>query len=348
MNSLSILFLFATTLAIAALGCKPAGKALAAPSTPPAKVVTENDLASIVLSAEAEQRLGIATEPVAMQKVGRSRTLGGELVLPLGHVAEPSNSTTSSSKSIYSLFPAMTPTELIRVAEIQVDADGQAAAAQLQVDAALVALARAENLVANKAGTQRVVDESRAQLQLAEAALHTAHARRALLGAPLFDAIRQDVLWVRVPVYAGDLDRIDRAAPARMGSLGHGTNELGRIARPVTVPFSASATPATVDLFYEVENTDRKLLPGQRVAVVVPLEGQVDDLVVPAAAVLYDIHGGTWVYENTATHTFTRRRIGVRYMSDSGAVLARGPKAGVKVVTVGAAELFGNEFGIGK
>ena len=343
--------LFLTSVAVlvaAAAGCKPGKTETKASSTPPAKVITENDLASIVLTPQAEQRLGITITPVALQKVGRSRTLGGELLVPLGRVTSSPNSVPASSKSVYSLLPAMTPTELVRVAEMQVDADGQVAAAQVQLDAAKIALARAENLVSSKSGTQRGVDEARTQAQLAEAALRTARERRALLGAALFDAVRKDVLWVRVPVYAGDLDRINGSASASIGSLGGGTNSLRRAAHPVAVPFSPAAASATVDLFYELDNADGTLRPGQKVTVAVPLEGETESAVVPAAAVLHDIHGGAWVYENTAPRTFTRRRVEVRYVSDVGAVLARGPRPGVKVVTAGAAELFGTEFGIGK
>ena len=79
-----------------------------------------------------------------------------------------------------------------------------------------------------------------------------------------------------------------------------------------------------------------------------PLQGEDESLVAPAAAILYDIHGGTWVYESTAPHTFTRRRVSVRWVSDGTAVLQRGPQAGAKVVTAGAAELLGAEFGVGK
>jgi hypothetical protein len=53
-----------------------------------------------------------------MKKVARSRTLGGELLLPLVR-AESSNASPASAKSIYSLLPSMTPTELVRVAEMQ-------------------------------------------------------------------------------------------------------------------------------------------------------------------------------------------------------------------------------------
>lgn len=339
----------AALLAVLIAGCKPASSPSAAKSsTPPARVITENDLTTIMLQPEAEQRLGIATAALEVKQVKRSRTVGGELLLPLGRTENSSNTAAASSKSIFSLLPAMTPAELVRVGELQIDADGQIAIARVELAAAKIALERAENLVANNAGTQRGVDEARTRVQLAEAALNTARERRALLGAPLFEAVRKDVLWVRVSVYAGDLNQVDRRAAANVSSIGGSRNESPRLARPVDVPFSPTAAPATVDLFYEVENADAKLRPGEKVSVAVPLQGETESSVVPAAAVLYDIHGGTWVYENTAPQTFTRRRVEIRFVNEGGAVLARGPKPGVKVVTAGAAELFGTEFGIGK
>jgi hypothetical protein len=282
-----------------------------------------------------------------MQKVARSRALGGELLLPLGRGAGQTKAS-SSGKSIYELLPAMTPAELIRVAEMQVDADGQVAAAQVQLEGARIALKRAEELVANKAGIQRAVDEARTQVQLAEAALQTARERRALLGAPLFDALSKDLLWLRVPIYAGDLDQVNQTAPARVSNLGQTTNSAARTARPLNIPFSGATASATVDLFYELNNADGALRAGSKVSVAIPLKGETETAVVPATAVIYDIHGGAWVYENTAPQTFTRRRVEVRHMSEIGAELARGPKPGVKVVTAGAAELFGTEFGTGK
>lgn len=344
--NLSTLLTCVALLAGLVAGCQPAVKSPSPTpvASPPAKVVTENDLTTIALKPEAEQRLGIATVPVEKQKVARSRTLGGDLLLPLGR-ATGSNQT---DQSIYALLPSMTSTELVRVAELQVDAVGQVAAATVQLDAAKVALSRAEQLLATKSGTQRAVDDARAQEQLAEAALQTARERRALLGAPLFNAVRADVLWVRVPVYAGDLDQIDRQAQARVSSLGLQTNASTLTAKPVPVPLSPGGASATVDLFYELDNKDGKLRSGQKVSVAVTMRGEQESLVAPASAVIYDIHGGTWVYENTGAQTYTRRRVALRYVTQGRAILERGPPPGTKVVSAGAAELFGAEFGMGK
>ena len=63
---------------------------------------------------------------------------------------------------------------------------------------------------------------------------------------------------------------------------------------------------------------------------------------------LHDIHGGSWVYESTAPQVYVRRRVQVRHVVGELAVLHSGPKPGTRVVTDGAAELFGAELGTGK
>lgn len=69
--------------------------------------------------------------------------------------------------------------------------------------------------------------------------------------------------------------------------------------------------------------------------------------VVPYSAVIYDPHGGTWVYTNPKPRSFIRHSIDVAYIEGERAILTDGPPSGMDVVTVGAAELFGVEFEIG-
>ncbi len=78
------------------------------------------------------------------------------------------------------------------------------------------------------------------------------------------------------------------------------------------------------------------------------LRGEESALVVPQAALLHDAYGGTWVYEVREPRVYVRRRVSVVDMVDAVAVLDQGPPPGTRVVTVGAAELFGTEFGAGK
>ncbi len=389
-------------------------KPAAQKSAPPAKVAQlakEAELATITLTPEAEQRLGIRSVPVERKSVSRVRTLGGEVVLPPGRslvVAAPLSGTletpsdaaplvagqrATKGQVLFSLQILLTPPDRVRLAEVlvslggsRVDAEGQVEKTRVQVDAAKIAVARAEKLVRDKAGSQKALDEAQAQLGIARATLQAAEARRDLLvqttldadagklvslpiespqdgivqaidvasgqtitaGTRLFEVVRHDVVWIRVPVYVGDLASIDAGQAARVGELAGADPTKARAANPVAAPPTANAAAATVDLFYELPNSDGSLRPGQRLGVALPLRADEESLVVPWSAVLHDIHGGTWVYEMSEPQIFIRRRVQVRYVVDSIAVLATGPRPGAMVVTVGAAELFGTEFGFGK
>jgi RND family efflux transporter MFP subunit len=181
--------------------------------------------------------------------------------------------------------------------------------------------------------------------------LHAAPGQTVAAGAPLAEILRADRLWVRVPVYAGEAGRVARTAEAAVHGLG-GEEEGGALrAVPVAAPPSADPAAASVDLYYEVRGAASRLRPGERVGVTIPLaasEGGERALVVPLAAIVRDASGGSWVYERADSVTFVRRRVDVARVVDGRAVLARGPAPGTPVVTDGAAELFGTEFGAGK
>jgi hypothetical protein len=68
---------------------------------------------------------------------------------------------------------------------------------------------------------------------------------------------------------------------------------------------------------------------------------------VPYAAVIYDDHGGTWVYTNPEPLNFVRQEITIDHIQGEVAVLSDGPAVGMNVVTVGVAELYGTESGVG-
>ena len=89
------------------------------------------------------------------------------------------------------------------------------------------------------------------------------------------------------------------------------------------------------------------LRPGERVLVELPMKSNTRGLVIPDAAVLYDIHGATWVYEDLGSNAYARRRVEVARNAGDRVVVNRGISEGAKVVTTGAPELFGTEFGAG-
>ncbi len=327
-----------------------AGVLAAAESTKlpaPAKVANpakEADLTTITLTPEAEKRLGIVTAPVERRKLERTRLFGGEIVLP----ARPSSTNTSSGQSVFAILPSLSPAELVRLAQSQIDADGQVDQAKVQLDAAKVSLDRAEQMLRDKAGSARGVDDARTQVNLASTGLRTAQARRELLGPPVLDVASQPLFWVRVPVYVGDTPKLNSTADARIGGLANALTSASRPAKPVSAPPSANAAAATVDWFYEIANPDGMLRLGQRVGVTIPLRIDEESLVVPWAAVVHDVQGGTWVYEASSPQTFTRRRVQIKQVVGDLAAFVGTVSAGANVVITGVAELFGTEFGAGK
>lgn len=307
----------------------------AGPAAAPATVSKEADLTTIILKPEAEQRLRLKVVPLESRLIAEARLFSGEVVLPLG---------TEGGRAA----PVVGGTldEVLRLGDLQITAEGRVLQAQVQVDAARVAHARAQKMRQIEAGSVRVEDEARATLALAEAALTTAKAQRELLGSVLGQPGTTRRAWVRVAIYSGEAARLDAKAPASIRPLT--SNVTNQSAKPVTGPPTANAVANTLDWYYELPG-ETTLRAGERVAVEIPtLDSKSESRVVPFNAVLHDIHGGQWVYEQIAAHTYARRRIQVSRLAGSDAVLASGPAVGRQIVTDGSAELFGTEFMTGK
>jgi hypothetical protein len=71
------------------------------------------------------------------------------------------------------------------------------------------------------------------------------------------------------------------------------------------------------------------------------------EMTVPYAAVLYDPQGNAWAYANPSELVFVRTAIEIASIEGDRALLTSGPDVGTKVVTVGVAELYGAETGVG-
>lgn len=179
--------------------------------------------------------------------------------------------------------------------------------------------------------------------------VHVAPGQSVPQGAPLATVQRSGRVWVKVPVFAGDVARIHRSAPAAVRSLRASTTDRAPMAHPVTGPLVANTANGSIDLYYALEDGAEPLQIGERVDVSLPLkESAGKQLVAPWSAILRDAQGGTWIYEKTGATTFSRRPVSVRSLVGDWAVLERGPAPGTMVVSVAAAELFGTEFGTGK
>ena len=413
---------FAGCVLVLATGCqKSASEAAKAAPVAPAKTthpVSEADLNTIELTEDAVRRLGLQTEVVAMRAMPRVRAYGADLMLPAGSsiiVSAPLAGTlqlqsgeafpqigqrVTEGESLLHLMPmlspereVLTPAERIRfaearnaVAQSQNDAEAQVQQSLVQVEAAQIALERAERLLKDKSGTVRTVDEAQAQLKLAEKALEAAKTRKQIVdsikldaesgtlqpltikspltgmvraiqvqrgqilaaGAPLFEVMNDERLWVRVPVYVGDLDEIDATRNARLTLLDGRQTDHDIEVKPVATPPTAMSLASTVDMYFELPNPDSAFRPGQKVGAHLLLKGDAESIAIPWSSVYHDIYGSQWVYEQMAERKFVRRRVEVLSVIEGWAAIARGPKVGTAVVTAGVAELAGTEFGFAK
>jgi membrane fusion protein, heavy metal efflux system len=367
---------------------------------PPAEVrnaVKETDLTTITLTAEAESRLGIETAVVERRAVARHRTFGGEVVSVAGRavtVSAPMSGTllapeerpavragekVSGGEPIYRLLLALPQQDLLSVEE-------EASLRRVEYDLAKAKVKRAQQLLEDKAGSARDLEDAQGELSRSEVSLKTALARLEMLrkgdldsagdglsaltitspvdgivqtlhaapgqtvtsGMALLEIVGIDPVWIKVPVYVGDLRTIEPNRPASVHSLGDVAGVEARSAEPVVTSVSANPESVTTDLVYELANEDLSYRPGQRVGVTLALRGSAESLVVPYSAIVYDMYGGAWVYVSAEAHVYRRQRVELRHVLGDVAVLARGPAVGAKVVRAGAAELFGTEFGVGK
>ena len=272
------------------------------------------------------------------------------------------------------------------VAQSQIDAEGQLQQANVQKEAADVELQRAQRLLQSNVGTRRAVDDARAKVKLADEVLAAAKSRKKLVdnikldedagtlkplaihsplsgivrttsvqpgqliaaGLPLFEVMNDQTLWVKVPVYVGELDEIDPKQPARLTLLDGRLSRKDVWGKPVSLPPTATPLSAAVDLYYEIPNQNHLFRPGQKVSAHLPLTGETEVKSVPWSALIYDIYGGQWVYEQTGEGQFVRRRVEMGWVEKDRVALLRGPAVGAPIVTAGAAELSGTEFGFAK
>ncbi len=218
---------------------------------------------------------------------------------------------------------------------------------KVELDVAKANAKRAEQLLNDKAGSIKQLEQAKANLAAAEAALRVSQARLDILegnelksvaknlsslnikspidgiiqkiyvspdqtvagGTNLMEITGIDPLWVRVSVYVGDLALIDDQKPALVHSLSDFKGKDVRPAKPIASPLTANPNNASVNLYFELKNSDIKFRPGQRVSVTLTLRSSKENLIVPYSAIIYDMYGGAWVYENPSPQIYVRRRV---------------------------------------
>lgn len=303
--------------------------------------------------------------------------VAGTLALAPGRAVAVGN--VSKGDTIFELLPMQTSDR-----DVQIGAEKDVKEAEARLAEANQRVQRLEQLLKEGSTSARSVEEARANQAVATAAaeaarqrlasanrlpvgprgemalrapfdgvitaLHAAAGQSIAAGAPVFEVAQVSSLWVRVPVFAGELDAIDTAKPAAISSLGRELTGPWTEARRVTGPPAANAMAASVDLFFELPRGAGTFRPGERLAVRLSQKSATTGtaIVIPPSAVVYDLTGGTWVYEAKAPHVFARKRVELAGPSGAFVVVRRGLTEGTRIVTVGAAELYGTEFYVSK
>jgi len=304
----------------------------------------------------------VKAPPQGMKMVGRP-VKKGEAVLQLSLILSPEARTTLASQLV--------------------EAEGQESTARANLEAATIALDRARRLLRDEAGSRRNVDEAQAAYESATKIHEAAAARKNILmklagdlqsgttapiqidapddgllrnvnavpgqavssGSALFEVVNLQTMWVRVPVPVGDVSEIVREQSAQVGPLIGTAKDPKVAAKPIAAPPSANSQAGTVDVYFELPNSSGTYYPGERLGVDLPLKGSGESLAVPAGAIVYDVHGNAWLYEQTAPRTYLRRRAAVDHVVDGTIALVNGPKPGTPIVVEGAIELFAAETG---
>jgi hypothetical protein len=75
-----------------------------------------------------------------------------------------------------------------------------------------------------------------------------------------------------------------------------------------------------------------------------PIRQNGQGTVIPYDAVIYDADGKTYAYTAPKPLTYVRQEIAIDHVAGDSVMLSDGPPAGTKVVTVGAAQVYGTEF----
>ena len=346
----------ALAVAIAALlsiaGCSKNNKPQAKKAAAPAKVEkhSESSLATITLTAKAVERLGVSLGTVETQLVPRVRRFGGEVMIPPGNgviISAPMPGTislpegqpmitpgqhVSAGETLFTFTPLLpperevpSPVERIQMAtarasltSMQITADGDVQRGKAELEGAEIALKRAKQLLEDRAGSARAVDDAEALMQIASKTLEAAVERADLLkkltlesklgkvesmpmtapvsgtlqalnvtrgqnvavGQILFEVADLDKLWIKVPVYVGQLKQFNLKANATISGLTINAGEKSLQASPVKAPPTANALASTADLYFEIDNKSGELRPGQRVGVSLPLAEEAESLTV--------------------------------------------------------------------
>ena len=302
----------------------------------PSKVsnpVAESALNTIRIAPEGEKSLRLKLARVTAENVV-IESLYPAKILPY----------TGSAGEFVIAEENFTPTSKHAIAQKQIAADEKIAVQKAKLDEAKKSLARAEKLAGEKISSQREVEQQQALVATAQASLDAAIKEQRLLDADSGEFV------VVVKIYASDISNIDRQADIRIVDPNGAAKTIDLAAQPSGVkPYSEGAV---VNLVYKLQpqpqGAPKNISAGQSVGALVKTKDSGRFLCVPGNSIIADIYGNDYVYVKVAENTYARKRVEVKQRIGNKAVISKGLKGDEEVITDGAAEVFGAEFGFGK
>ncbi len=337
----------------------------------------ETKLNTISLTEQAVTRLGIETVAIRKDSVANIRVFGGTIIEPSGNhlqIVSPYDAVVLSPES--SDLPVAGTLiakggSILRLSVLPLPQQVQGAQARTtELKIARARVERAAQLLKDGAGSLRDLENAQQALADSEAAykatvsgdevssvnitapqdviikdIYVASGQLISAGKPLVDLTNTGATWVRVPIYAGYQNNYSHEAGALIQNLGN-TDKPPLQAKYIDGPLTADSMGSSIDLYFELDNSDRRFRPGQRVSVSLTENTIADRYVVPHSAIFRDIYGGTWVYVQHEPGVYVRERVELEQVINDLAVLKQAPAEGTPVVTIGVAELAGTEFGV--
>jgi RND family efflux transporter MFP subunit len=321
---------------------------------------------------------------------------GYVLAADSGPVPAPGRPVTEK-QVVFRIRPVLSPLEQIQLATLKRGVESELAKANESMELAQKEFKRITDLHQQKLRSQQELEQASTRLRLAREDRQSAKDKLDLFGktaerdtlppvnvispragtvlaltaspgqyvtaaAPLATIADLTHLWLRVPIPETDLPRLDRKAQASILFR----PRFGQSSAPLRVPLVAlvpvvDTVRRTADVLYELPAAarDRGLAArDQMVHVGVPIDRTQKESMVPYAAVVYDAHGGAWIYLDRTSgegkgRVYERRRVELGPMAGdevavrmigSGGTIQPACKADDRVVAVGAGVLFSREF----
>jgi len=174
-------------------------------------------------------------------------------------------------------------------------------------------------------------------------------------GGEVTEASADSGALVMVSLTSEERSMVNPDAPAIVFPLGSDDPEDTDNGQGLTAEFDEMAgfddaeENGIATVYYSIKGSAEDLVPGQRMVVELTMQGDEGPrLIVPTAALLYDLNGETWIYTSPEPLHFLREPVVVDYIKGDQVILDEGPPAGTLVAVLGVPELFGADTGVGK